>query len=70
VHTRLAVRLGQPALYAAWLQRQAEEIVGKPIREIVGQQGFEEIRPYMERVLTGEKVEYTTEVHFHGAGNR
>jgi two-component system, cell cycle sensor histidine kinase and response regulator CckA len=56
--------------YAAWLHKRTEEIVGKPIREILGHQGYEDIRAYMERVLAGEKVEYTTEVHFLGAGNR
>src|SRR5579872_730326 len=56
--------------YAEWQHKRVEQIVGKPILEIVGQAGFEDIRPYIERVLSGEKVEYTAEVHFLGAGNR
>ncbi len=56
--------------YARWLGKPQSDIAGRSIREVIGPQGFEEIRPYMERVLTGERVEYTAEVHFLGAGNR
>lgn len=46
--------------YAAWLDRAPESIAGQPIVEILGQEGFETIRPYVERVLAGERVEYET----------
>jgi len=56
--------------YAGWLQRPKEEIEGRSILDVIGAQGFEEIRPYMERVLAGEKVDYTKQVHFLSAGSR
>jgi PAS domain-containing protein len=33
----------------------AEEIVGKPIAEVMGRGAFETIRPYVERVLLGRR---------------
>ncbi len=56
--------------YASWFGRPADHIIGHTIREVVGDLGFEEIRPYIEQVLSGKRVEYTTEVHFTGPGNR
>jgi len=56
--------------YAAWLGRPPEEIAGHLIRDVIGDEGYENIRPYMERVLTGERVEYNTQVNFSGLGKR
>jgi len=56
--------------YASWLRRPKNQIEGRYIRDVIGEKGFEEIRPYMERALTGEKVEYTTRVNFLGPGIR
>lgn len=56
--------------YADWLGLAADQVIGRPIREVVGPKGFDDIRPYMERVLSGEKVDYTTKVHFRSTGER
>jgi PAS domain S-box-containing protein len=56
--------------YANSLRRSKEEIEGRSIRDVIGEQGFEELRPFMERVLTGERVEYSAEVHYQGVGGR
>src|SRR5262245_20314200 len=56
--------------YAQMLGRDAAEIQGKPIVEIMGAEGFAGIRPYVERVLDGERVEYESDVHFSGVGTR
>ena len=56
--------------YAQMLGRHAAEIEGKPIVEVMGAQGFAGIRPYVERVLGGERVEYESDVHFSGVGAR
>jgi len=39
-----------------------EKIVGRPIIEVMGEDAFAEIRPYIDRVLTGERVEYEAEL--------
>jgi PAS domain S-box-containing protein len=56
--------------YADWLGRHPEEIVGRPIREIIGAEAFAFLRPYFERVLAGQKVSYEEEVNFRGPGRR
>jgi PAS domain S-box-containing protein len=50
--------------------RRPEEITGKPIVEIIGEEGFRTIRPHIERVLQGSHVEYESDVHFRGIGVR
>jgi PAS domain S-box-containing protein len=56
--------------YAGWLGRQPEEIAGQPIVSIIGERGFEDIGPYVARVLAGEKVEYRKEVNYRETGPR
>src|SRR5690606_32310684 len=38
--------------------------------EVMGEDGFATIRPHVERVLAGERVEYETDVMFAGIGRR
>ncbi|HET9599218.1 MAG TPA: MASE1 domain-containing protein [Anaeromyxobacteraceae bacterium] len=56
--------------YAAMIGRTPEEIVGRPIVEVMGAQGFEGVRPRIEAVLAGRRVEYDEPVHFAGTGVR
>ena len=53
--------------YAAMLGRRVDEIAGKPIIDIVGPRAFEAIRPHVEAVLRGERVEYEAEIPFGDA---
>ncbi len=54
--------------YARWLGRESEEIVGRPIPEIIGAAGYEMIQPHIEQVLMGQRIEYETQVEFLGVG--
>src|SRR5438094_5606896 len=54
--------------YAEMLGRTPEEIAGKPIVEIMGEEGLKTISPYVEKVLKGHTVEYEAEVSFRGVG--
>jgi PAS domain S-box-containing protein len=47
-----------------------QQIIGRPIIDVMGREGFEKIRPYVERVLQGESVEYETPVPFSRGGTR
>lgn len=47
-----------------------EEIIGKPIVDIIGNEAFETIRPHIEKVLRGERVVYEVEIPYKGAGTR
>src|SRR5881396_3655936 len=54
--------------YAQMLGRTPEEIAGKPIAEIMGEEGLKTISPHIEKVLKGQHAEYEMEVSFHGVG--
>ncbi|HEX5734503.1 MAG TPA: MASE1 domain-containing protein [Blastocatellia bacterium] len=54
--------------YAEMIGRTPEEVEGKPIVEILGEEGMKTVSPYIEQVLRGHRVEYETEVHFSGVG--
>jgi PAS domain S-box-containing protein len=56
--------------YAGMVGASPEQLVGKPIREIVGEPGFETIRQRIEKVLHGDIVDYETDVQFKGVGGR
>ena len=52
--------------YAQYLGLPVEQIVGRPIAEVMGQAAFEIIRPRIEKVLRGERVEYEDELPLAG----
>jgi hypothetical protein len=41
-------------------------MVGKSIAEIIGEEAFRTILPYVERVLEGHRVEYKSEIAYRG----
>ena len=56
--------------YAEWLGVPLQEIVGHPIATVIGEDGLAAIKPYIDRVLAGERVEYEDQVLFRGIGLR
>src|SRR5262249_27789763 len=44
--------------YAAIVDLPLGEIIGRPMDEVMGEAAFTAIRPYIERVLAGERVEF------------
>jgi PAS domain S-box-containing protein len=49
---------------------KASELYGKQVQEIVGDSVYQEIRPYIETVLSGETVQYETEIVFPDGAKR
>jgi PAS domain S-box-containing protein len=47
-----------------------ERIVGRPIAEVLGAEALEVVRPYVERVLRGERVVFETEVPYAVTGRK
>ncbi|PSR18510.1 PAS domain S-box protein [filamentous cyanobacterium CCP3] len=50
--------------YEDWFGQSAAELYGKPIWEVVGDDGYERIRPYVEQVLAGQQVTFERSVEF------
>ncbi len=56
--------------YADWLRRPLENVIGRPIADVLGKAAFEALLPKFDRVLTGEIVYYEQETDFRGIGAR
>jgi PAS domain S-box-containing protein len=56
--------------YAQWLRKEPEEIAGRKIVDVIGNEGYEAIRPHIEQVLSGKTEEYEELVNYHGLGSR
>jgi PAS domain S-box-containing protein len=55
------------AAYAKWLGLPREQIAGRLIVEVIGQAALDVIRPHVEKVLQGERVEYEAELPIEGS---
>jgi PAS domain S-box-containing protein len=56
--------------YEKLLGLPADQIIGRPIIDVMGPKAFEVIRPYIERLLRGERVEFEDEVPISAGGPR
>jgi PAS domain S-box-containing protein len=50
--------------YQPWFGLAPDEMLGRSIQEIAGAQAYPNIRPYLERALAGERVEFEAEMPF------
>ncbi|WP_035984862.1 PAS domain S-box protein [Leptolyngbya sp. KIOST-1] len=50
--------------YENWFGQSAAEIYGKPLWEVMGQEAYERVRPYVEQVLAGQQVTFERSVEF------
>jgi PAS domain S-box-containing protein len=65
----LQYRFASPA-YAEMVGGNASSFVGRSVGEVIGERNLAMLRPDIERVLRGERVEWQRELHFEGAGER
>jgi PAS domain S-box-containing protein len=56
--------------YARMIARRSEHVIGKHVADVLGQEGFAAVRPYIEKVLRGEPTEYELEIRFPEVGPR
>jgi len=57
-------------VFAAWAGKPPGEIIGRPIEEVIGEEGRRELDPYAERLLAGERVDYERLARYPGLGRR
>jgi len=62
--------LSANSAYAEIVGLPVDKIVGRPIVDVMGADGWGTIRPYVERVLRGEQVEFETALAYAAAGSR
>ena len=56
--------------YADWLGIQPKEVIGKHVKDFLGEKTYETIRPFMEIALSGEVAHYEEEIEFKQKGKR
>lgn len=57
-------------VFAGWAGKTPEEVIGRPIVEVIGDEGLKAIEPHVERLLSGQRVEYERLAQFPGLGQR
>jgi two-component system, cell cycle sensor histidine kinase and response regulator CckA len=53
--------------YAHWLGQMPDDIAGRPIVDVIGQEAYDIKGPYIEKVLSGQRVEFETRTILPGA---
>jgi PAS domain S-box-containing protein len=56
--------------YLTMTGRRPEQVVGKRLADVLGEKDFQAIRPHVDKVLQGNRVEFEREVHYRGAPPR
>ncbi|HYP15094.1 MAG TPA: PAS domain S-box protein [Bryobacteraceae bacterium] len=56
--------------YQEWFARPNEQLVGKLLVDIIGEESFRRVRPYMDRALSGEPVTFDAFLPYRDGGGR
>ena len=56
--------------YTAWFGLSQEELIGKTMEEVVGEEAWPAMAPYVEAALQGQAVDYETEAKYRHGGTR
>lgn len=56
--------------YELWTGRRRGDLIGAHVGEVLGKSAFETVRPYIERALAGETVDFTETVDLSHSGVR
>ncbi|HUQ51004.1 MAG TPA: PAS domain S-box protein, partial [Gammaproteobacteria bacterium] len=58
------------AEYSKWFGLANEQIVGRPMSEVIGPDAWRVVGPHLERAFAGEASEYEAEVNYRHGGKR
>jgi PAS domain S-box-containing protein len=56
--------------YAQMIGHSRDEVIGKTIKEVLGKKGFNTLRPYIEKVLHGQAIDFECELNLAKLGKR
>ncbi|MBD2045631.1 PAS domain S-box protein [Coleofasciculus sp. FACHB-64] len=56
--------------YQQWFGKSQAEVIGQPIRKILGDSAYQAIQPYVEAALSGQEVTYESPISYEYGGMR
>jgi len=56
--------------YAKWAARPVKDIIGLRVADVMGARAMREIQPFIDRILSGEPIQYERLVEMPGLGRR
>ncbi|MBX0293090.1 PAS domain-containing protein [Hymenobacter sp. HSC-4F20] len=56
--------------YEGWLQRPAHELLGQPLRAVLGEAAYQSLHPYIKRALAGETLDFETRLTYPHGGSK
>jgi len=54
--------------YETWFGHKRDELIGKHLREVLGQEAYALLQPRLERALAGERVFFESEIPYQSGG--
>jgi PAS domain S-box-containing protein len=56
--------------YQEWFGQRPEDVHGRHMRDVIGAAAYERIRPYVDAVLGGQRVQYEADMPYQHGGTR
>ena len=50
--------------YVGWFNQKPEDLLGQPVREVIGEKAYKFAKPYIDRALTGERLNFETQMPY------
>ncbi len=50
--------------YEAWFNQKSTELIGLPVREVVGEKAYSVVKQYIDRALAGERLNFEAEMPY------
>jgi two-component system, chemotaxis family, CheB/CheR fusion protein len=58
------------AAYEQWFGLKREELRGRPVREVLGEEAYALVRPHLQQALAGDPVDFEAELPYRLGGSR
>ena len=56
--------------YERWFHVSGAEILDRKMPDVLGEEAFKRLKPFVDRALRGERVQFETEIHYRSVGQR
>jgi PAS domain S-box-containing protein len=50
--------------YEAWFNQKPEQLLGRPVREVVGETAYQGVKHYLDRAMSGERLEFESRMAY------